>query len=423
MTDRIHFNKKAVENLPVPPQGKRAYYHDTKVNGLLVCVTSTEVKSFQVYRKVNNKPVRVTLGRFPDLTVKQARKKAQDALSQLADGINPVAEKRALKARSITLGEVFEDYLKARKSLKPGTVKDYRNIMRQAFSDWLNKPLAAINRDEVANRHHKFGKQSEARANNAMRVLRALFNFAASEYEDEYGAPLFPDNPVTRISHTKAWYRVERRRTVIKTHELKSWFEGVSSLESEYSFEQTETVRDYLLLLLFTGLRREEGARLLWSRVDLEGRTLTITDTKNGEPHTLPLSDYLYALLTRRQAKAKGPYVFPSATSKTGHLINPYKPIEKVRERSGIYFTLHDLRRTFITIAEGLDISSYAVKRLVNHKMRTGVTAGYIVSDVERLRKPMQAITDFILSAADIRRRGEVIPLDVSRGTSNERKL
>ena len=60
---------------------------------------------------------------------------------------------------------------------------------------------------------------------------------------------------------------------------------------------------------------------------------------------------------------------------------------------------LHDLRRTFITIAESLDISSYAVKRLVNHSMANDVTAGYIVWDVERIRKPMQQITDYIKKA------------------------
>jgi integrase len=59
-------------------------------------------------------------------------------------------------------------------------------------------------------------------------------------------------------------------------------------------------------------------------------------------------------------------------------------------------FTLHDLHRTFITIAESLDIPAYALKRLLNHKDPNDVTAGYIVSDVNRLREPMQRITDFI---------------------------
>ncbi len=66
-----------------------------------------------------------------------------------------------------------------------------------------------------------------------------------------------------------------------------------------------------------------------------------------------------------------------------------------VTKLSGIHFTVHDLRRAFITIAEGLDISAYALKRLMSHKMNGDITAGCIVTDVERLRKPMQQITDY----------------------------
>jgi len=72
--------------------------------------------------------------------------------------------------------------------------------------------------------------------------------------------------------------------------------------------------------------------------------------------------------------------------------------MKRVVEASGVTFTLHDLRRTFVTVAEGLDIPAYALKRLLNHKMRNDVTAGYIVTDVERLRGPMQQVTDYILA-------------------------
>ena len=101
--------------------------------------------------------------------------------------------------------------------------------------------------------------------------------------------------------------------------------------------------------------------------------------------------------LTVFRQKNDTKYVFP-AESKTGHLVDPRKALLKVIELSGVTFTLHDLRRTFITIAESLDIPVYALKRLLNHKMKSDVTAGYIVMDVERLREPMQKITDYILS-------------------------
>jgi len=72
-----------------------------------------------------------------------------------------------------------------------------------------------------------------------------------------------------------------------------------------------------------------------------------------------------------------------------------------VIKETNIKFTCHDLRRTFITIAESLDIPAYALKRLLNHKMKGDVTAGYIMNDAERLRKPMQLITDHILNLTE----------------------
>lgn len=147
---------------------------------------------------------------------------------------------------------------------------------------------------------------------------------------------------------------------------------------------------------MFTGLRREEAAQLHWNNVDLKAKTLIILDTKNNQAHTLPLSTYLLNLLKNRQLLSDSNYVFPG-TGKNGYIIEPRKQLAKVIAVSGITFTIHDLRRTFITAAESLDISAYALKRLVNHKMNNDVTAGYIVSDVERLRKPMQQITDYLV--------------------------
>ena len=85
--------------------------------------------------------------------------------------------------------------------------------------------------------------------------------------------------------------------------------------------------------------------------------------------------------------------------------------MDRVVRESGVEFSLHDLRRTFITIAEGLDIPAYALKRLLSHKMRNDVAAGYIITDVERLRAPMQKVTDYILKCVGIKETAEIIQL------------
>jgi hypothetical protein len=69
------------------------------------------------------------------------------------------------------------------------------------------------------------------------------------------------------------------------------------------------------------------------------------------------------------------------------------------------------LRRTFITIAESLDIPAYALKRLLNHKMNNDVTAGYIISDVERLRAPMQKVTDYMLKCMGVKPSADIVTL------------
>ncbi len=67
-----------------------------------------------------------------------------------------------------------------------------------------------------------------------------------------------------------------------------------------------------------------------------------------------------------------------------------------------MHFSIHDLRRTFTTVAESLDISRYALKRLLNHWQHDDVTAGYIGEDIERLRAPMQLINDIIMKRCRI---------------------
>jgi integrase len=410
MAQKIEFKKTTLKNITAPTTG-RAYYQDITIPGLVLQVTTAGTKSFQVYRKVGKKPVRVTLGKFPAMAVETARKEALKHLSEMVIGVNPNSRKKDDEKTNITLRRVFTDYLTARKALKPGTVRDYTRLLKvEAFPDWLDLPLKNITRAEVEKRHAELGTRSEARANNAMRVLRALFNYAIGQYENSQGEALFSDNPVKRISHAKSWYRVERRTTVVKVSELKTWLHAVRALTSQDG-AQAETVRDYLQLLLFTGLRREEAARLEWADIDFKERTLLVRDTKNRVPLVLPLAGYTFDLLSRRKQVAVNQFVFGNLKTRSGRIEDPKKLIYRLREQTGVFFNPHDLRRTFATIVERLDIPAYALKRLLNHKMNGDVTAGYVVMDVERLRKPVQQVADFILKEAGLMESAEVVAL------------
>lgn len=342
-------------------------------------------------------------------------------------------EKRrnAEKSKAVTLEQAFKDFLETR-DLKSHTTREYNRSMRVAFSDWANRRLIDITRDMVAQKHSKLKKDAEvnylrkckgkgntptddeikkrggSQANLHMRFLRSLLNFSAGYYEDAEGGPLIKYNPVQRLSQTKAWYRVPRRQTIIKPHELPDWFKAVTDVENEI-------IKDYILFLLLTGSRREEGMTLEVEQVDLKQRSYTFLDPKNRQPLTLPLPDYLFGIIKRRVENSNGDrYVF-SGAGKNGHLVEPKQQVKKIIKNSGVGFTLHDLRRHFITVADSLDLSVFAIKRLVNHSIGGDVTSGYVVTTVERLRGPMQKIEDKILAMAGVKEQGKVIPLK-SRG-------
>src|SRR5438552_9392052 len=86
---RLRFNKTSYENLPLPARATRATYYDTEVLGLQLRVTDRGVKSFCVFRRSKRgRAERITIGRFPTLSVKQARAKAKRYLADLGEGIS-----------------------------------------------------------------------------------------------------------------------------------------------------------------------------------------------------------------------------------------------------------------------------------------------------------------------------------------------
>jgi integrase len=371
-------------------------------------VTSGGTRAFFVEKLVNGTLKRLTIGQYPAVTTEQARKEAQVLLGKMVTGIDPVAEKKAKKVKGTTLRKAFDDYKVARKALKATTITDYERVLKQVVPDWLDKSLTNITKDMIIKRHAAHGESnSQARANLAMRLLRAIFNFAINEYQTSDGKEIILENPVKRLSHTRAWYRVERRQGVIKSHQLEAWYNGLIRLSEYYSPDIAGMWQDYFLLVIFTGMRRNEVNSLAWENVDFTARSFMLRDTKNRDDHSIAMSDFIHDIFVRRRSATNGDYVFP-ADSKSGHVVEPRKAMLKVAELSGVPFTIHDGRRTFITIAESLDIPAYALKRLMNHRMNNDVTAGYIVADVERLRKPMQRITDYLLQCM-----GVISPVDV----------
>lgn len=93
---------------------------------------------------------------------------------------------------------------------------------------------------------------------------------------------------------------------------------------------------------------------------------------------------------------------------KAKSVAEPTALVEETRTASGITVIPHDLRRTFATVAERLDLSLKTVKSLLNHRMDDDVTAGYVISETERLRSAMQRITNTLCEMIEIEEKPDV---------------
>ena len=402
---KINFTRKELDNIEIPSKGQIAY-GDEQVKGLTIRVTHLGVKAFVVRKRLkgHKNASYVTLGYYPSMTITQARVQAQGTFSSINEGIDPnKITGDLISKQSITLQKVFDDYIRSRGTkIEESTVINYRSALKIYLGDWRKKPIGNITRNMVEQRHRditygmgKF-KESPTRANTTMRVLRALFNYAHGQYEDSKGEPLFVHNPVQRISHNKSWNREKVRQGLVNNYDLKQWYEGIMSLpehgKNTVKRNSSEVVRDLFIFIIFTGLRRNEALELKWEDIDFRNNSFIVEDTKNHETHALPLTKTLLEILDRRKEDSDNPYVFQGENPNT-HLSPPQKrQMARARDLAGVYFNLHDLRRTFETTANKVVFSTYTLKKLINHKDPKDVTGRYVIIQLEDLREPMKLI-------------------------------
>jgi integrase len=393
---KLNFTQREIEKLEMAAPGKQVVYFDKKLPGFGLRVGVAK-KAFFVQGKVGGKDVKATIGDFGLFTVEEARDVARDLLQEMRKGGSPVARKRQERAAAEAdkaKGVTFEEVWKKKQEMKKGrleedtTVRSTNQMFRLYLEDWLPRPLRSITGKEVVDRFRRItetgsrGDGAPAAADLTFRYFRACWNFAKALPEHE---GIFGDNPVTALSSLKLWHNPRRRTRHVPSSKLKAWYDAVMRLSSP-------TMRDYLLLLLFTGMRKMEAASLAWDAVDFDGLSLTVIDTKNDNPLRIPITSYLLELMERRKDYRCNGYVFPGE-GKAGHLVEPKRAIDEVVAATGIAFSNHDLRRTLLGVATEIGIDPYIRAALVNHTVakRTGdITQDYPEITLERMREPSE---------------------------------
>jgi hypothetical protein len=238
--------KQFIESeIKLPVTGQR-FYRDEDLSGFAIRVTPKS-KSYILEKRVAGSNRRITIGKCADMSLESAKIEACIMLGQIAKGNDPKTGKRINTLHDVTLREVLQKFLDI-KPIRRDTQRNYHYAINRHFNDWLDMPITSITKDMVEQRHqeltvspNRLKTSGHGRANNALKKLSALINFASDRYgtEDE---PLIKNNPVSRLSKNRSWHRIYPRQRIIADHKLKDWYQAVRTL-------QHEVARDFMIFL------------------------------------------------------------------------------------------------------------------------------------------------------------------------------
>lgn len=340
-SNELNFTVKVIEELHVPNKGI-ATYKDLKEKGLSIYVTANGVKTFFVRKRVKGRDERIIIGKFPDVTIEQARKRALSLKGLIASNIDPLAEERKERQNRKSFGEHFNEYLERYSKVhKKSWIYDEREV-KKFLTHWFKRQLSDIQKSDVQRMHEKiFRENGLYQANRMLERVRGIFNKAI-----EWGWE--GTNPAIGIKK----YKEKSRDRFIQPAEMPCL---LKSLEEETN----QTAKDYFFILLLTGVRRTNTLMMKWSEINWERKEWRIPDTKNGEPVTVPLMERALDILNKRKKDCPSEWVFQSETDNQKHLVNFKRAWKRTLQKATIYYWLQEEQIAPLINIEKLKLSSY----------------------------------------------------------------
>jgi len=301
-------------------------------------------RTFLIATSVKGKQVRMMLGYWPLMSVEEARGHAMAVLRECRAGRIP---SRAQPKPLPTLREALIAYGEA-KNLKASSRKRYDSLFRTHFAAWLDRSVDDLTSPAFAEHCAAF---ASSKGNALVEVGRGVVTALIRYVNAVHGLQL--ESPFTRLAGAGLLpERAKPRARVLQEADLPSWFAAVESVP--------EKPRDYLFLALLSGLRRNEVRNLRRRDIDLVGGVLSVSDTKNGKPHSLPITSTMRTILVRRcEGLQPDDELFAGVSA---------EHVASMAIRAGAHrFMLHDLRKLVATVGQRIGISDAVMRRILNH--------------------------------------------------------
>lgn len=395
-----------IRGLPIPEKGQVEYF-DILLPAFGIRVSYRGAKTWFVTVRVagSGRQVRLKLGRFPGLSLTDARDAARDAMEDASKGIDPrrvreaeVAENKRQEAQ--TFSKLSEDFLEkhVERRLRNTTVAEYKRAFSRA-SAWRDRPVRDITRGDVIDLLDKIEARGHGpTADLTFAYLRTFFGWCV----DRDIIEVSPCDRIKRIRNSRS------RERVLTGAEIREVWPFLGELG--YPFEPM------FKLLILTGQRRNEVAGMRWDELrDWKSAApwweLPGDRTKNGRPHLVPIVPAVKRIIDG--CEQSGPYVFTTTgeTPSTGYsrakarldkLIASARA--EAKEPPMPEWRLHDFRRTMSTqMHERLNVSPHVVEAILNHVSgaRAGVAGVYNrAAYLDERRSALERWAEWVMGAS-----------------------
>jgi len=368
---KIKLTDKGVAALSLAKQNRYEVWEEGRTGlGLRI---SKQHKTWVFMYRFKGKAKRLTFGRYPGISVAEAREKQAQARKALDYGRDPGAEnveKNIADRNAISINALVDLYIeKWAKPRKKSAKEDQRILDKEVKSRWGTWKAKEVARKDIIKMLDEIvARGANTQANRTLAVARKMFNFAVDR-------ELIELSPCYRV---KPPAKEKQRERVLKPEEISAFWNNLVDAD------MTTVMQDVMRFMLVSAQRKSEILMMEWQELDLEANVWTIPaeKAKNGFAHRVPLSDLAVSLLKTRmgdkdQNDMDG-WVFPSTRS-DGPLTAPsvnHSMRDNLQKLKLSNVTPHDLRRTAATVMVSLGTPRLIVSKVLNH-VDQGVTAIY----------------------------------------------
>ena len=380
----------AIQNLKTDASARFEVF-DTKLPGFGVRVFPSGIKSFILFYRHQGRLRRLTLGRYPVVSLADARRMAFEALGRVTRGSDPQREKQD-ERRKLNFEDAVARFVTehCERHNRAATAHETARVLRTRFIPrFAKRDLKEITRADIA--RVLDGIVSEGKgstANHTLAAIRKLFNWCVDR-------GLMEVSPCVGI---KIPAPLQSRDRVLVDTELAAVWRASDVVGFPFG--------TIVKLLILTGQRRGEVAAMRWDEIDFESGAWSIPAqrTKSNKAQVVPLPPQAISLL-RSAPRFESPFVFMAL----GNEDASFSGFSKAKARlAGLAefgdWTLHDLRRTAASGLARLGVSPHVIERILDHTTGTlGGVAGIYnrFGYLPEMREALERWSDYVSKLVD----------------------